>query len=41
LNSSDDQISLAGNKAMEYVLENGGASQKLLDFIQENRLFTN
>jgi 3-deoxy-D-manno-octulosonic-acid transferase len=33
--------SVAGEKAKEYVLENGGASQKLVDFIQENRLLTN
>jgi 3-deoxy-D-manno-octulosonic-acid transferase len=31
---------VAGRKAKEYVLENGGASQKLVDFIQENRLLT-
>ena len=31
---------VAGNRAKEYVVENGGASQKLVDFIQENRLLT-
>ena len=37
---SDIDNSNAGKKAKEYVSENGGASQKMVDFIQENRLLT-
>ena len=33
--------SVAGKKAKDYVSDNGGASQKLVNFIQENRLLTN
>jgi 3-deoxy-D-manno-octulosonic-acid transferase len=40
LNDSE-QLSKTGNAAKNYVEENTGATQKILHFIQENRLLTN
>jgi 3-deoxy-D-manno-octulosonic-acid transferase len=36
-----EQLSKAGNAAKKYVEENVGATQKILQYIQENRLLTN
>ena len=36
-----EQLSKAGNAAKNYVEENTGATQKIIQFIQENRLLTN
>jgi len=35
------ELSKAGNAAKKYVEENTGGTQKILQFIQENRLLTN
>jgi hypothetical protein len=36
-----EQLSKAGNAAQKYVEDNVGATQKILQYIQENRLLTN